>query len=84
VKVVGGAITGWAVFDAATGTILHQADLPGGYQATQVAWEDDTHLLLDVWDDRTSALLRSDLAGHLERATAVQPDAGHYVIAPRP
>jgi hypothetical protein len=75
--------TGWAVFDATSGDLLHHADLPAGYTADQVAWEDDGHLLLNVWQDRTTALLRSDLTGRLERATDVQPDAGHYVIAPR-
>lgn len=81
-----GQVRGWAVFDAATGDLLSESEVPPGPQVHTVAWEDDQHLLATVTQDGSGAILRIDRDGAMERATEPASydggDSPPFVLAP--
>ncbi|KQW49163.1 hypothetical protein ASC77_10745 [Nocardioides sp. Root1257] len=74
---------GWAVFDSATGKRLHEFALPVGLKFSGIAWEDDDHLLLAAFQDRTEAILRTTLDGAVQlasKATSWDPSGGGTTV----
>jgi hypothetical protein len=65
--------SGVAIFDAETGKQLHGFALPRHFAFTQVAWEDDEHLVMATTQLHTQALLRTTLDGAIQRASDVAP-----------
>lgn len=63
----------WGVFDAASGTQLHEFTTPADLAFWAAVWEDDQHLLLDATQGDTQALVRVALDGALELAAEPSP-----------
>ena len=59
----------WGVFDASSGTQLHEFATPAGFAFTAAVWEDDEHLLLDTTQADTQAIVRLTLDGAIQLAT---------------
>ncbi|WP_341924535.1 hypothetical protein [Nocardioides psychrotolerans] len=77
----------WGVFDAASGSQLHEFTTPAGFAFWTAVWEDDQHLLLDTTQGDAQALVRVALDGTLQLATEPSPidadsPAGRYALAP--
>lgn len=68
-----GGRDGWAVYDAADGTLQHRIELPDRWRIDAVIWEDPRHLLLRVRARGESAVVRAGLRGGLERVTEPVP-----------
>jgi len=77
--------SGVAIFDAETGEQLHAFALPRRFGFTQVAWEDDEHLLMTTTQIHAQAILRTTLDGAIQRATEVapyNPESQRFGLAP--
>lgn len=75
----------FGVFDAETGEQLHAFALPRRFGFTQVAWEDDEHLLMTTTQIHAQAILRTTLDGAIQRATEVapyDPESQRFGLAP--
>ena len=77
----------WGVFDAVSGSQLHELATPAGFAVRTAVWEDDEHLLLDTTQGDTQAIVRVALDGTIELATEPSPiDADspdrRYALAP--
>jgi hypothetical protein len=77
------APTRFAFLDAATGTYAGGIGLPRDVRVDDVVWEDDTHLLFAVREDRQRAILRADLDGTVTRATDLT-SGGPYRFSVQP
>jgi hypothetical protein len=70
-----GTVTGLRVRDSASGSLRASYDAPSGVQVGAMVWEDDSHLLVDVFDAPYGewTVLRVGLDRTVERAAAVVP-----------
>lgn len=77
----------WGVFDASSGTQLHEFATPASFAFTAAVWEDDEHLLMDTTQVSTQAIVRVTLDGAIQLATEPRSFDGdfqdrRYALAP--
>jgi hypothetical protein len=82
-----GGATAMAVFDVRNGRIRTRFPLPAELGVRDAVWEDETHLLMVATQGRTTAIVRADHDGTLERATPTVRAPAHasaFVLTERP
>lgn len=68
----------YAFLDGATGALAAEIDLPEDVFVEDIAWEDDSHLLMAVSEGHALTILRVSVDGEITRATGVEMGGSNY------